>query len=203
MINNNDFLIQLYGRSNKKIINLLKKSTNKLFPKKNNTFRRNVKFTVTDYIKGILYVLYSGLSWNKSIYITVNNKTLFGNTLRKKNYDFVKYGIYDDTFKKILKHYLKFNKKNELNTLSIDSTFIQDKVKFDCDYSKHNGCYSHGKHQTSKGIKITSIVTSKGIPISTTLTPGNKHDSGVLVDSVNNIVVKNQEKRYFYKRSEC
>ena len=60
----------------------------------------------------------------------------------------------------------------ELKYQSIDSTFIEDingsKSAF------YNKIYKQRKGEASKGIKISSLVTTKGIPISISIDGGNK-----------------------------
>ena len=80
------------------------------------------------------------------------------------------------TFIKNLKKYMKNTRiTEELKYQSIDSTFIEDingsKSAF------YNKIYKRRKGEASKGIKISSLVTTKGIPISISIDGGNKYDS--------------------------
>ncbi len=63
-------------------------------------------------------------------------------------------------------------------------------------YASYNYIYKRRKGESSKGIKVTSIVTSKGIPISVCIHRGNKHDSPLLPNVVNSCVINTNTKKY-------
>lgn len=166
---------------------------------KNSNYIRNQKYSLDDYIIGIIDVLRYNHSWNS--YSGIIN----GNTLRKKHYEWIKLNIYEEVYKRSLNKYLKVvSKTEEFKYQTIDSTFIRDNNgSKESDYS---GIYKERKGVSSKGIKITSIVTTSGIPLSTNITSANKHDCTVLPEVINNMVVKcntykyrnhNRYKQYF------
>lgn len=94
------------------------------------------------------------------------------------------------------------------NINTINSTFIQDinSSKF----SSYNSLYKGHKGESSKGIKVTNIVGTYGIPISVNIDTSKKHDYTLLHKAVNNIeIVTNSEnfsnhnryKQYFLTES--
>ena len=87
----------------------------------------------------------------------------------------------------------------ELKYQSIDSTFIEDING--SKYVSYNGIYKRRKGESSKGVKITSIVTTNGIPLSININTSKEHDSPFLPEAVNNCVVNcNTEKYKNYNR---
>jgi len=138
-------------------------------------------------------------SWNS--YSGIIN----GNTLRKKHYEWVKLNIYEEVYKRSLNKYLKvIPKTEEFKYQAIDSTFIRDNNG--SKESGYSGIYKERKGESSKGIKITSIVTTSGIPLSTNIVSANKHDCTVFPKVINNMVVEcntykyhnhNRYKQYF------
>ena len=80
----------------------------------------------------------------------------------------------------------------ELKYQSIDSTFVEDinGSKF----SSYNKIYKRRKGEASKGIKISSLVTTKGIRIN--IDSGNKYDSPLLPKIINNCIINTNTKKY-------
>lgn len=160
-----------------------------LSPQKNESFKRNVKFTLRDYIVGILDILKNNISWNSY------SGLIKGNTLRKKHNEWQKLNIYEFTYKNILNKYLKktsFTK--ELKYQSIDSTFIEDiNGSKEAGYS---GIYKRRKGESSKGIKISTLVTTNGIPLSFSIDSANKYDSPILPKVINKCIINCKTKQY-------
>lgn len=175
-----------------KPLNLIKNiidSVHKLSPIKNDFYKRNIKYTLEDYIIGILDVLKNYQSWNSY------NGKVNGNTLRKKYNEWVKLGVFEDVYKSSLNKYLKNTKiTEELKYQSIDSTFIEDING--SKYASYSGIYKRRKGESSKGIKITSIVTTKGIPISVSINTAKNYDSPILPKAIKNIVINCNTKKY-------
>lgn len=63
-------------------------------------------------------------------------------------------------------------------------------------FSSYNNIYKRRKGESSKGIKITSLVSTNGIPISIQVDGGNKYDSPILPNVVNNCVIDCNTKKY-------
>ncbi len=63
-------------------------------------------------------------------------------------------------------------------------------------YASYNYIYKRRKGESSKGIKVTSVVTSKGIPISVCTNKGSCYDSPLLPNIVNNCVINTNTKKY-------
>jgi transposase len=173
----------------KKLVGEIKNSVIKLSPIKNDSYKHNQKYTIDEYILGIIDVCKNYSSWNS--YTGFIN----GNTLRKKHNEWCKLNIYDDVYKNFLNKFLNKNTKTkEFKYQSIDSTFIRDKNGSKC--SSYNRNYKNEKNKTSKGIKITTLVTTKGIPLAITLDKGNKYDSTLLNKNINNKMINTNTKKY-------
>jgi hypothetical protein len=186
---NNNHFKKLLTKPTNNLINEIIESVRTLSPYKNDFYKRNVKYSVEDYAIGIIDVVKNNISWNSY------NGIIKGNTLRKKHNEWVKIGIYEDVYKKSLKKYLKTTKiTEELKYQSIDSTFIEDING--SKYSSFNKIYKRRKGESSKGIKIISLVTTKGIPISISVNQGNKYDSPLLPEVVDKCVINCNTEKY-------
>lgn len=188
-IYNNDFFKKIFKNPDKQLIDNFTNAIYSCSLPKNDFYKRNVKYTILDYVEGIIDVCKNNTSWNS--YKGVVN----GNTLRKKHYEWIKLGIYEYLFKNSLEKYFKKNSKSkELKYQSIDSTFIEDKNG--SKKSSFSGYYKRRKGEASKGINITSIVTSSGLPISISINGANKHDSPLLPNAINKINIDCNTKKY-------
>lgn len=186
------------------LIDEIVKSVQFLSPIKNDFYKRNNKYTINDYAIGIIDVVKNNTSWNS--YSGFMN----GNTLRKKHNEWIKLGVYEHVYENSLKKYLNTTKiTEELKYQSIDSTFIEDING--SKYASYSNVYKRRKGESSKGVKITSIVTTKGIPISVsvnhghrvsprgrTLCPrwGHNYDSPLLPKAVDECVINCNTKKY-------
>lgn len=158
-------------------------------PPKNPFYRRNVKYSIQDYAIGIIDVIKNSSSYNSY------NGIIKGNTLRKKHAEWCKKGVYEMVYNNMLNEYFKkVPSSTSLKNQSIDSTFIIDvNGSKDAGFS---GIYKKGKSKAAKGVQITSIVESNGIPISMNISSANKYDSTLLQNTVNHCFMNpNTEKR--------
>lgn len=186
--NNAHFKKLLDGPINK-LIDAIILCVTLLSPVKNDNYKRNVKYTTRDYVIGIIDVLKSNHSWNSY------NGIINGNTLRKKHNEWAKLGIYNRLHKETLKKFLKeYGKTNELKYQSIDSTFIESKGNSKS--ATFSGIYKCKKGEAAKGIKITSVVTTNGIPISVNLDGAHNYDSKLLPKAIDNRVINCNTKKY-------
>lgn len=189
MNNNNPYFKKLLTSPIQKLLKEVIDSVRYLSPIKNEFYKRNVKYTIEDYAIGIIDVTKNNISWN-SYHGKIN-----GNTLRKKHNEWVKLGVYKHVYEKSIHKYLKKSQRtNELKYQSIDSTFIEDKNG--SKYATYNKLYKRRKGEPSKGIKITSIVTTNGIPISVSIDQAHKHDSPLLPKAINSCVINCNTKKY-------
>ena len=171
------------------LINDLIKAVEFLSPVKNEKYRRNVKYSIKDYVIGIIDVIKHNISWNSY------NGYINGNTLRKKHNEWCKLGIYEYAYKKTLNKYINnVSSVKEFKYQSIDSTFIEDING--SKYATYNKVYKRRKGESSKGIKITSLVTTNGIPISININPGNKYDSKILSETINEKIINTDTIKY-------
>ena len=136
---NNYHFKKLLNKPTINLINEIVNSVYRLSPYKNDFYKRNVKYSINDYVIGIIDIVKNNISWNG--YSGIIN----GNTLRKKHNEWVKLGVYEDVYEESLKKYMKTTKvTEELKYQSIDSTFIEDING--SNYSTYNGIYKRRKH---------------------------------------------------------
>ena len=156
---------------------------------KNDFYKRNIKYSIKDYAIGIIDVVKNNTSWNSY------SGLIKGNTLRKKHYEWVKLGVYDSVYKKSLNKYIKtIPITTELKYQSIDSTFIED--IHGSKFASYNNLYKRRKGESSRWIKITSIVTTKGILISVNIHPANNYDSPLLPATIDKRIINCNTKKY-------
>ena len=186
---NNYHFKKLLTKPINNLINEIIESVKVLSPYKNDFYKRNVKYSIKDYVIGIIDVIKNNTSWNSY------SGNINGNTLRKKHNEWIKLGIYERSYKNSLKKYLKTTKiTEELKYQSIDSTFIEDING--SRYASYNNVYKRRKGESSKGIKITSLVTTNGIPISIFINQGHNYDSPLLPNVINKRIIKCNTKKY-------
>ena len=186
---NNHHFKKLLSVPVQKLINGVQYCVEKLSPIKNNFYKNNQKYTIRDYIIGIIDVVQNSYSWNSY------NGMMNGNTLRKKHHEWCLLGVYEDLHKNSFQRFLKTKSATcELKYQSIDSTFIQDING--CKKSSYNKLYRCKKNSVPKGIKITSIVTTSGIPISINIDTAKKYDSTLLPKAIENIIINCNTKKY-------
>jgi hypothetical protein len=142
-----------------------------------------------DYVIGIIDVAKNYTSWNS--YSGLMN----GNTLRLKFNEWTKLGVFEHAYENSLKKYSKTTKiTEELKYQSIDSTFIEDING--SKYSTYSGIYKRRKGEASKGIKVTSILTTNGIPISITINKAHQYDSPLLPNAINKRIIDCNTKKF-------
>lgn len=147
------------------LIDIMEQIINDLEKDKKKNYIHNVKHTTREYICEIIHVLSNNTSWRKHI------GKIDGRVLNNKHNYYVKIGVYEKLYELNLDTYLKNNLK-ETKVLSLDSTFIPNK----------NGTEKIGRnvfYKNKKGIKLTSIVDSKGIPLKIKINKGNNHDAKI------------------------
>jgi hypothetical protein len=130
-------------KNNGSLIELMVKIINNLDPK-NQKYSHNKKYSITDYVEGIIEVLSNNVSWRKY------NGKINGRVLNNKHNYYTKIGVYEKLYKINIDSYLKQNKKS-IKVLSIDSTFIPNK----------NGIEKLGRniyYKNKRGRKITVAV---------------------------------------------
>jgi hypothetical protein len=84
---------------------------------------RSNSLTIIECIEAILYVLIEGITWNIASKIISGNYK-YKSTLNRRFNNWVKAGIFKDTYDKILEEYLA---EHDIDEVHIDSTDIQNK----------------------------------------------------------------------------
>ncbi len=106
-------------------IQIMKSIILQLEKPKKKEYGRNKKYTLDDYIMGIIEVLLNCVSWRKY------NGKINGRVLNNKHNYFTRLGVYDKLYKTNLKEYLKKTKGRTLKYQSMDSSFIENKIGVD------------------------------------------------------------------------
>ena len=139
-----------------------------------NTFP-NSKYTISDIIDGILYVLKTGIAWRDYISF-IHWQSLYFHFSR-----FVKFNIFKKMY---LKLRAKYFKNNTTDIQIIDSTFIMNK------YGKNK--IKRNKYFKNKNCNKISIVTDvNGIPLSAIVNTGNVHDLTFINKHINDMYIFN------------
>lgn len=164
---------------------------NKIYNKTNAT-----KHNLDDILLYITNILKYNLTYkNLKDFFNVNGSSIFYHFNK-----FKKLNIFEKIYKILLDKYFKIYKtKNNLKYLSIDSTFICNKLSSDC--LGRNKYYLNGKKRCSK---LSTIIDVNGIPISSILTNGNISDQKLFFKNIENTFINieykhtnNKYKRYF------
>lgn len=144
-------------------VDTIEKIITQLEPAKKEEYKRNKKHTTRDYTRGIIEVVSNNISWRRY------NGKICGKVLNNKHNYYCKLGVYDEIYNRMLGEYLEKTKKETLKILSVDSTFIENK----------NGTDNLGRntyYKNKRGRKITTIVDTKGVPITVDISEGNRSD---------------------------
>ena len=130
----------------------------------------NQKYTLTEILKEILYILRTGISW-RNLKSHIKWQTLYWHFKR-----FIKYDIFKKAYLSIISSKIYYT-----NIHIIDSTFIVNK------FGKNN--IARNKfYKNKKGNKISAIIDSNGIPLSILIKPGNVHDISFINDHINDMI---------------
>uniref|UniRef100_A0A6C0CAK5 Transposase IS4-like domain-containing protein n=1 Tax=viral metagenome TaxID=1070528 RepID=A0A6C0CAK5_9ZZZZ len=188
---------KIYGKilekkGNMNLVDLNEEIIIKAESDKNKKYIRNQKYTIKDYICGIIQVLNNNISWRKY------NGKIDGRILNNKHNYHCKIGVYEELYKKNLDEYLKKGKEEKLKILSIGSTFIENKNGID-------GTRRNINYKNKRGRKITAVVDTKGVPIIMDVSEGNVHDCKLFDKAFDrlkkskkiNRTTKSKKKRYF------
>lgn len=139
-------------------------------PKKNDYYRRHVKYTEMDFIKGIINIIENNMYWRRY------NGKVPGKYLNTIHNLYAKWGVYHCLYILLLETYFSKKKFEKLKNQSVDTTFCINL------YGKE--CYGRNvKYKSKNGIKISALTDTNGIPISLALASGNVHDSTIAVEA--------------------
>lgn len=158
---------------------------NELEPQKDESYKRNLKYTNRDYICCIIEVLSNNVSWRKY------NGKIDGRVLNNKHNYYSKLGVYERLCEISLENYQSkdINKSNS-NYQSIDSSFVSN--KYGTEEIGRNTFYKN-----KNGRKITALVDEKGIPLKIDISRGNTHDAKIAPRVLENIDENKSESRKY------
>lgn len=166
-----------------KFLDFFEETVIQLSPIKNSFYRRNCKYTPREYLEEIVEVLTTGISWRQ------HKGKINGRVLNNKHNEFVKLGIYDALHQKCLEKYIRRNKTKKIKYQSIDSTFIKN--EYGVEKQGRNKLYKN-----KKGVKISAIVDTDGVPLGASINPSNQHDSQLIDETLDSVKVKLNTKKY-------
>jgi hypothetical protein len=178
----------------KKLKKIIIKNIKSIFPNKYSFKYKTQKHDVSDIVDAIVFILRNDINYTRMIINNIPGKTLNThiNFLSKVN-------IFETTYKQLLRKYLKKSKCNKLKYQSIDTSYIYNSQ---CGENLKRNTNYKGK----KGIKISAIVDSNGIPISILAKDANEYDSTFVEDNFDKLLIdadtikykgNNKNKQYF------
>jgi hypothetical protein len=139
--------------------------------KKNIKYVHNQKYTIRNYIDELLIFIQNNVYWSRY------KGKINGKLLNSKHNEFVKNNIYIQAYKELLSKYVPKNTNIKFKYLSTDTLFIKNKGIFLTRYNKINKNIGRNKlYKNKRGIKISTIVDSNGIPLNLDCFMGNSHD---------------------------
>jgi len=157
---------------------------------------KQTKYSIDQIMDVIEYVLITGSSWRSL------NLPIFANTgfrWQSFYYHFKKFSknhVFGNVYKELISKYFKTNVSGKLKYLSIDTSFVKNEYASNVAF---NGYYK--KKRLSK---LSLVVDSNGVPLSTVLARGNINDSKLLDRNIQNMLINivpktqnNKHKRYF------
>lgn len=140
------------------------------------------KYKEIDYFKEIVYVLNSHIYWSN-----YSGKFKY-KVLYNKHIEYIKKGFYNTLFNNIFNKYISTQTYFIYKYQSTDTSFIPNKLAKNLPRNKY--------YNNKKGIKISTIVDTNGIPLSLLLEDCNKHDSTLLNNVLNNLNIDTQPLKY-------
>lgn len=140
------------------------------------------KINEITYFKEIMHVITSHTYWSRY------NGPINWKVLHNKHIEYVKKGFYDRLFRIVIEKYINLQSYYIFKFQSIDTSFIPNKF---CNNLPRNKFY-----KSKKGLKISSINDSNGIPLSLIVTEGAVNDSQTLIDTYRNMYVNPQTIKY-------
>ena len=161
---------------------------------KNTKYIHNQKYSIEDYVTEIIQFLNNETYWTRHI------GKINGKLLNSKHNEFVKHNIYELAYQHILNLHLQRNKISKLKYCSTDVLFIKNKGIIFHGLNESNKKLGRCKYYKNKrGIKVSVIVDSFGIPINLNTLFGNFHDSMAFRNTFNpeSFITESSKPKYF------
>lgn len=137
------------------------------------------KYTDKLYIGCILHIAKNSHSWNSFL------GPIPGKQVHKRFREYINYGYFSELFNVSIKNYISL--KDEIHLLSTDSTNIFNKS---CIELHTRNPYFKNK----KSCKVSTIVDSKGSPLSLSISDSDEHDSKQFEVVFNNMITNEDVK---------
>lgn len=147
--------------------------SNQILYKSFNFSHKQQKYSLSEYLIDILYVLKTGIAW-RDLRSHINWNSVYKVFIKLNSFKIfeISYGI-------LLNKYFKKSSKYKLKYISSDTSFIPNK--------KGKNLIGYNKFYNRKnGTKISLITDSKGIPFNVKCYKGNMNDSKILEDHLKN-----------------
>lgn len=148
-----------------------------ILSKKYNRITKNAKYNISQIVRIILFVLKNSIPWRAVGELKISG-SIHWNTVYKTFRKIVADNLISDCYEEKIKEYLKVRPVSKLKEQYTDTTNIQNKY----------GSENVGRNKCCKGKNITKIslmTDSLGIPINIGTYEGNRHDSEIFVEQVN------------------
>ena len=152
------------------------------------------KYTLDEILTVIEYILVTGSSW-RSLNLGIFKQQYIWQSFYYHFYKFCKMNLFKNIYTDILKKYFKTNISGKLKYLSIDSSFIKNEYASNVDFNN--------QYKKKRLSKLSLIVDSKGVPISSILKAGNISDQSLFNSNFKDILIditcnnkNNKHKRY-------
>ena len=176
MRNKNDLIIKLL------IIHI--KNNEKLY-KSFNFSRKQQKYELSDYLIDILYVLKTGIAW-RDLRSHINWNSVYKVFVKLNSYN-----IFKLSYIYLLKKYMRKGVNRKLKYIMTDTSFVPNK--------KGKELIGYNKFYNRKnGTKISLITDANGTSLNVKCYEGNRYDSKILIDHLQNgnLVHNNHILRY-------
>lgn len=169
------------GKMNIDIRILMKVIIDKVKPKKNNNYSKNVKYTEEDFINGIIEILGNSTYWSRY------KGKVSGKYLNKIHNNYAKWGVYYFLWKIETMCYLEKDKYEKLHNQQVDTTTSLNVY----------GSEMYGrnvKYKSKNGIKSSFINDAEGTPISLAIASANEHDCTIAMEHINTFIIDTNTK---------
>lgn len=140
------------------------------------------KIKEIEYFKEILTVLKSHTYWSH------HKGNINYKVLNNKHNEYIKKGLYDELYKLTLGKYLNKMGKQVLKYQSTDTSFIFNK--------KCRGLNRNKYFKSKRGVKISTINDSNGVPLSIFVSNGNFNDASIFHETYNKMNINTGAEKY-------
>lgn len=156
---------------------------------------KSQKYSLTDILPCIFEVLKKSIDWRYVTNLKTNSKNISWSAIYRVYIKLNKANIFEEVYVDNVKKYIKKCPNNKLKYILSDTTTIYNKHNEDC--VKRNAYFKN-----KKVAKISPITDKYGVPLHIEVYSGNRHDSSILCEQLDNDFYINDDildnnKKYF------